>query len=1098
MQPFDAAAWAFQVLCGATLAWLVAAAAAAVLRRSSAAVRHRVWGLSVLAALAVPPVAAMLPDVRLGWLAGPAPGKPAPPSAAKTSLPGFAERPMAAATGPGDVGIPADTPEGIEFAMGGAPKESTAKGAVLPPAMVRVPDGADAGSQPSASPWSWLWLAWTVPAGWLLARTGLSLATARRLARRSATIEDAPCRDALRWLCERGGLRAPRLAACARIGSPLCVGWLRPSILLPTDWRGWTADERDAALVHELAHAARGDVAWQLAAAVARALFWFHPLAWLAAWRMRVEREAACDDWAIRAGQSAVPYARALLAFAERRGRAVAPAAAVAMTCGGRFELRVRAILSTDRARGGVGRWAGRLLGTSALLAVLVGGAVSPLPPPQASAAPDADRPSSTAGDEAQAAEAEARPPADNVAPAVEANALPTRPRRARAAMAPRPWPRVAGRVVDEQGTPVVGAIVDVRAMNKKTTATTAPDGRFAFELPDDRAGSLAVHVTAAGGTRQAYSYQGYLEGVPAELELTLRPARETAVQVVDTEGRPIAGARVAAAVWWSQTIAAAESDADGRALLSTPADADLHYVWAVKSGTGLDYFSYLRPDEQATNPYRLQAGHDEPLTLVLNGALTVTVQVTDEAGEPLAGTDVYPWYFRKPNKGDRLNVGEWVRQTDERGLVTFDFLPADNEYSVEIWAARDGYYRPESLIFDPRSAERELTMPLIRLVPLRGRATLPDGAPAAGAEVVLGAQGYRSDYHTAAAICDDEGRFEVDVHRNSYCVLLASLDRFASPLAARVVKDRPIDEVALQLQPATRIHGRITGGPERRPTVDTFLSLFTHPVDDAYERLPDAEKLPHPTEEGPYELPPHAIPAAARNLRTGADGEFEFFAAPGLHYLLFSPQKEPRRFQTLGQADLLIELEADEPETLNWSGRVVLASDPERGVPDVGVTAILPSLRRGRVYFVTDEGGMFRGERGPGGGAVMAHSADASLAGLVYLDERDTECAIALQPACAVRGRVVDAAGMPLADKRIDVDILLPGKGPYHLDKSVHTDQAGAFEVQGLAPGGEYEVALSVTRESDGLVTARHSLATISPAPGETVELGDVVFKAP
>jgi len=96
------------------------------------------------------------------------------------------------------------------------------------------------------------------------------------------------------------------------------VLWALPRslILLPADFAGRfdNAASREVVLRHELTHAHRGDAWWSLAMEGASALLWFHPLAWIARPRFRLDQELACDAASLRAspGRSA-HYARALL-----------------------------------------------------------------------------------------------------------------------------------------------------------------------------------------------------------------------------------------------------------------------------------------------------------------------------------------------------------------------------------------------------------------------------------------------------------------------------------------------------------------------------------------------------------------------------------------------------------------------------------------------------------------------------------------------------------------------------------------------------------------------------------------------------------------
>jgi len=135
--------------------------------------------------------------------------------------------------------------------------------------------------------------------------------------------------------------------------SPQAGGLLRPTILLPRQWEDWSEDQRFQVLIHELAHVKRGDCRTQALAHLACVLYWFHPLVWYAAHRMRVERERACDDQVLQAGSAASSYADHLLEIASTIGRFGRPAfGEVMMAHRSQISGRLLAILDPDRRRG--------------------------------------------------------------------------------------------------------------------------------------------------------------------------------------------------------------------------------------------------------------------------------------------------------------------------------------------------------------------------------------------------------------------------------------------------------------------------------------------------------------------------------------------------------------------------------------------------------------------------------------------------------------------------------------------------------------------------------------------------------------------------
>jgi TonB family protein len=135
---------------------------------------------------------------------------------------------------------------------------------------------------------------------------------------------------------------------------PLTWGIFRPVIVLPSSASQWPEDRRSMVLSHELAHISRHDWFLQICAELTRAIYWFHPLVWLAAARLRQESEGACDDAVLLSGVAPSNYASQLLDLArtlETSGRASSTALAIARPSN--LERRFAAMLnpSVNRSR---------------------------------------------------------------------------------------------------------------------------------------------------------------------------------------------------------------------------------------------------------------------------------------------------------------------------------------------------------------------------------------------------------------------------------------------------------------------------------------------------------------------------------------------------------------------------------------------------------------------------------------------------------------------------------------------------------------------------------------------------------------------------
>lgn len=151
---------------------------------------------------------------------------------------------------------------------------------------------------------------------------------------------------------ESGVTKSVRLCSSSVVSTPLTWGWTAPIILLPEDALDWSEEHRRIVLRHELAHVARGDALSQLVAGLACALYWFHPLVWVAERRLRAECERACDDRVVSLGTPPADYAAHLLEVARSARAFGAPGfLSVAMARPSQLEGRLLAVLNGSRRR---------------------------------------------------------------------------------------------------------------------------------------------------------------------------------------------------------------------------------------------------------------------------------------------------------------------------------------------------------------------------------------------------------------------------------------------------------------------------------------------------------------------------------------------------------------------------------------------------------------------------------------------------------------------------------------------------------------------------------------------------------------------------
>ncbi len=166
------------------------------------------------------------------------------------------------------------------------------------------------------------WRRWATGT-WLIAVGALFLVTLRQRHRTRRLIASAgPAEpqllDVVDALAEQVGLVAPPYTLRAdRVESPMVTGLFTPVVLLPRARFDALPDaQQRMAICHELVHLRRGDLWLGCVPALAERLFFFHPLAHVAAREYLLAREAACDAAVLRA-MDATPqdYGRLLLAL---------------------------------------------------------------------------------------------------------------------------------------------------------------------------------------------------------------------------------------------------------------------------------------------------------------------------------------------------------------------------------------------------------------------------------------------------------------------------------------------------------------------------------------------------------------------------------------------------------------------------------------------------------------------------------------------------------------------------------------------------------------------------------------------------------------
>jgi hypothetical protein len=500
----------------------------------------------------------------------------------------------------------------------------------------------------------------------------------------------------------------------------MTVGAVRPVILMPAgEARRWSAAWRAAAVEHEAAHLRRRDPLVEAAAELACCLYWFHPLAWLAARQLRTERELAADDDVLAGGVPPAEYAELLVTLGCLPAVPPQTGAVLPMLTPPGLKARLLGILDGRRRRG---------LGRLSRLALVTAGLGLFLPTASAILV--------------------ARGPE-------------------------RSGPGVVLACARDERThqPVVGAEIDVwEGMALDDHQTTGPDGCFRWwHEPRPAPGGGLVVYARRGSLAGRQSIVLAPLGTPLPATIDMRPGLSVSGLVVDERSRPLPGTtvRMMTSETWARGPgpgATAVSQADGSFQLEGLLYGQFRLLFEARDGGLTTLFVHL--DDKGLSS----------LEIIIPRAQPVTGYLRDEAGQPVAGARIEEHgVMRQPLTSHvRGRYIDWDI-SDEDGGFRLAFVGRNLQAIGRdgtgrlVMATFNDWDRPPRLRpgswygghpMDPR------TIVMKRAAMIGGTVRAPDGRPAARVAVHgmvgNGPRDHMMILSEARAETDDQGRFWV------------------------------------------------------------------------------------------------------------------------------------------------------------------------------------------------------------------------------------------------------------------------------------------------------------------------------------------------
>lgn len=852
--------------------------------------------------------------------------------------------------------------------------------------------------------------AWFTGAMFFLVRIGVSFWRLRGIVRRAVPTGNLVAVEVFASVVrDLQPKRIPELGLSDEVSGPISAGWFSPRIVLPTRLAHQVSvvQLRDV-FVHEMAHVLRRDPLAVLLQNLARALYWFHPLALWLNRALAQAREEICDNYVLTA-TSAASYSRTLLTLAELVSSRPIPGAVGLFTSGWRLEHRVAGLLDEHRSHAVGLRGSARLLVAAMSLLVAVGvalGTVSISTSPEASSVAVSNLATS------------AGPRSDWTEPA-KAGALRDGP-TLRGSGQNREM-LLRGRVLGMNGKPAHGfelvASAYSQQLHREVLPTHIAGSDFEIWVPIGRSDWFHTQLTATapnGKTCAARGIEHYKLRTAALEGIELRLASTRAVEISVTHvGVPVAGTHVKLELS-GMRLPQKMTDANGKAVFQLVEGEKLNRLTAWTDDFRIGGYSFLR------KPWRDPAG--DAFTVELHDCRDQTFRLLDAAdnspvpnvpidlvigtGTPDFNYPVSPVTF--PHS--RL-------ATDAKGEATCRWFPDWDVHGAYV-EIRDARWAAAAVHGNFRTGDDgALVMTLKRRVdrkPFVGKVT-SERLDVRGLLVEIkshqGEEVLRSD--NVYAFTDNAGNFTAHVipgARYSVCVNDARLLSPMIDLVPYESKSVNASIPTLEVSEASPVEIHLTTGPRAEPIRNERINLRQS---HRYNWLVRGQKR-------------GGLAARDQTVFTGDDGVARGHALAGTEVGVSVNAGEWRALRHVAVKDgsaTLVHIHREIDAQREVQAR--LFAPPGVDVDLAGAEVICGSIdgeTRERQVMTTDVEGRFRFTTKAIQLGVFASTADGQAAGVVKTANVGGPIEIHLKPAIDLHGRLLGENDEPLTGHSVRV----------------------------------------------------------------------------
>jgi len=367
----------------------------------------------------------------------------------------------------------------------------------------------------------------------------------------------------------------------------------------------------------------------------------------------------------------------------------------------------------------------------------------------------------------------------------------------------PGPWTapaRLVVRIETTKQTPVAGASVvatDSDGRRHLATSDAAGVAKIEDQLPPLR---TEILVNAPGFAPRRVTQSVLAPGTETSLHLQLASSTSVEGVVLETDGRPLSGARVFVGDgedYPAETL----SGYDGRFRIDGVPDDGL---------TGLRCEARLHMPATASPPFDAKAG----AVIRLDAGARIYGAVCDPSGAPAGGARI------RASSGGGV---DWYAIADDYGRYVLDGLPLGRAWSVAATHQRFGDAPAVVATLDAACAERSIDLALRAPGRLVVNVLDDDGRPARGARVNFP---WTSDVSRGSVLVDAEGRATRAVSSDGAWEIGATTDVSEAPDTRVDVVVGETRTVELRLAKRVAVSGVVVDD-DGRPVAGAGVSAF-------------------------------------------------------------------------------------------------------------------------------------------------------------------------------------------------------------------------------------------------------------------------------